>query len=159
MRARLIVALIALGGLTCLVGFAPAPFPRPVRRADNNEITIRTFQGDWKALAMYTVDRNRKPNKIGLWFQGVRVKGDRWIYMVNNQENLSYRLVIEGTKKPPTIDYYEIQGQPARPGMVGILRREANRITVLYYATGPESRAKTFDDMPPNWWVLELERQ
>jgi uncharacterized protein (TIGR03067 family) len=158
MRARVIVGLIVLLGASVFA--APAPFPRPVRRGDTNEITLQNFQGDWKAISMDTVQGGGRFAPAGIWFQGVRVRGDRWFYMVGGKENLNYHLKIDGGKKPPTIDYYDItSGQAERPGMVGILRREGNRVTVLYYATTPEKRAKSFDDMPQGWWVLVLERE
>ena len=156
MKARFLVALLALGGLTA---FAPAPFPRPQRRGDPGVISLPNFQGNWKAVSFDSIGPNNQKNKIGLWFQGVRVRGDRWIYLVDKTENLSYRLVIDGNKRPALIDYYELQGKPERPGMVGIMRREGNRVTILYYATTPESRPKSFETMPANWWLLVLERE
>jgi len=156
MRVRFLVALIVVLGATA---FAPAPFPKPARRGDSNSISIESLQGDWKAVSFDTVAAGDQLNPIGLWFQQVRIKGDRWSYLVNGNEHLSYRLVIGGDKRPAAIDYYEIQGNPERPGMVGIARREGNRVTILYYATGPESRPKAFKGMPSGWWLLVLERK
>jgi uncharacterized protein (TIGR03067 family) len=156
MRVRVIVALIALSGLTA---FAPAPFPKSGRRGDPGVISLQNFQGNWRAVSFDSVGPNNQRSKIGLWFESVRVKGDTWIYVVGGKENLSYRLVIDGDKRPALIDYYEVQGKPERPGMVGIMRREGNRVTILYYATTPDARAKSFENVPVNWWLLVLERQ
>jgi uncharacterized protein (TIGR03067 family) len=154
MRTRLTVALIALAGLPA---FAPAPLPRTARRADPNLITLQNFQGDWKAVRFDYVRNNDKLDPIGLWFQGVRVRGDRWVYLVDGKENLGFRIAI-GDGRPAAIDYYELQGNADRPGMVGLIKREGNRVTILYYATTPENRPKAFTGMPVNWWLLVLER-
>jgi uncharacterized protein (TIGR03067 family) len=156
MRGRLIVALVALAALPA---FAPAPFPRPARRGDPNAISLQLMQGDWRAVSFETIGPNGQRDKIGLWFQHVRVKGERWTYLVNRAENLSYRLAIDGNRRPGWIDYYVLQGKPTQPGMVGLIRREGNRVTILYYGTTPEKRAQTFSNAPVGWWLLVLERE
>src|SRR5262245_2943370 len=155
MRVRLIVALIALAGLTA---FAPAPLSRPPRRGDPNLITVNNFQGDWRAVSFDYVGQNDRLSPIGLWFQGVRVKGDNWIYLVDGRESTSYRITIDNGR-PAAIDYYEIDGNKARaPGMIGLVRREGSRVTILYYGSG-QPRPRGFTNMPVGWWLLVLERR
>src|SRR5437660_160498 len=119
MGVRLIVGLVVLAGLPA---FAPAPFPRPQRRAEPNVISLQALQGNWRATSFESTGQNNQRTKIPLWFQSVRIKSDRWSYVVNGNENLSYRLVIDGNRRPGWIDYYELQGSTERPGMVGIVR-------------------------------------
>src|SRR5207237_131384 len=110
---------------------APAPFPRPERRGDPNAISLQSFQGTWKAVSFDGIGPNNTRTNLGLWFQHVRVRGDRWIYVVNDAEGLTYRIAVTGDRRPALIDYSEIQGGPKQAVMVGIMRREGNRITVL----------------------------
>jgi len=42
--------------------------------------------------------------------------------------------------------------------MLGLIRREGNRVQILYYTAAPENRARSFEDPPAGWWLLTLER-
>src|SRR5262245_50589079 len=134
MRVRLIVALIALAALTA---FAPAPLPKTSRRTDPNLLTVANFQGDWTAVSFDYVGAGDQLSPIGLWFQGVRIRGDHWIYLVNGSESSTYRITIDNNTRPAAIDYYEVQGKPEKPGMFGIVKRQGSRVTILYYGYGP----------------------
>jgi uncharacterized protein (TIGR03067 family) len=148
---RVIVSVVALLALTA---FAPAPLPRSERRG--GAVTLPRLQGDWKVVSFDTVGADRKLTPIGKWFQGVRIKGDRWIYLVNGQENLSFRITI-GDGRPATIDYFNLSGQTEKPYMIGIAGRQAGRVAILYYWM-PATRATSFEEAPANWWLLILER-
>jgi hypothetical protein len=64
---------------------------------------------------------------------------------------------VEPNQKPAAINWYVGQ-QKENPGMVGIIRREGDRVTILYYATNPNQRPKTFDNPPVGWWILTLRK-
>jgi hypothetical protein len=42
--------------------------------------------------------------------------------------------------------------------MIGIVRRKGNRVDILYYAAG-HTRPTSFENIPINWWLLELQRE
>jgi uncharacterized protein (TIGR03067 family) len=157
MKTRLLLALITLLVLTA---FAPAPFPRSKRERETfDEINLKSFQGTWKVISMEVIEQGNVPKRIPWNITHVRVKGDHWSYLVNQAENSNYRMAIDGTRKPASIDWYTDGAQPNRPGMVGLIRRQGDRVRILYYVTTPENRATSFDDPPVNWWLLTLQRQ
>jgi uncharacterized protein (TIGR03067 family) len=158
--------VLALASLICLTAFAPAPFPRPERRGGGTDIDMKSFQGTWKVISMEIVQGNGQNQRLTDWgwqttgTTGVRVKGDRWTYLNNGRDSSSYRVDIDPTKKPAAIDWFTglNKGANDRPGMLGLIRREGSRLTILYYATGPENRPKVFENPPRGWWILKLER-
>jgi uncharacterized protein (TIGR03067 family) len=149
MRARLLVALLALFGVTA---FAPAPLPRRGRGAQG-EITLASFQGTWKVVSFDTVGPGGRRTDVR-WFQQVRVESDLWTYVVNGGNSSSYRITIEGAR-PAALDFITPGGRGVI--MAGIIRRQGNRVTILYYSAGPP-RPRSFEDPPDNWWLLVLEK-
>src|SRR5882724_11703030 len=99
MKTRLLVVLLSLGGLTA---FAPAPFPKPGPRTPSDAVTLTTLQGDWKAISFDQIGPNGQLSNV-LWFQGVRVQKDRWHYLVSGQERQSFRIVVNGSRRPSAI--------------------------------------------------------
>src|SRR5688500_1255808 len=149
--ARVWFSLIVLLGATA---FAPAPFPRPERRRDSDSVSAAALQGDWKVVSFDAVGPDRRLTPLGQWFQGVRIRGDRWTYLVDGNERDSFRVVIHAGR-PAAIDFYLAQ---EKPYMIGLLRRQGGRVHVLYYWM-PVQRARSFEDMPQRWWLLVLERR
>jgi uncharacterized protein (TIGR03067 family) len=162
----MIRTVVALTALLALTAFAPAPFPRSERRRDRGEINMETFQGTWKVISMEIVrqgGQNQVLNDWGWQTKGttaVRVKGDRWTYLHDGRDSSSYRVNIDSTKRPANIDWFTSFNKTPndRPGMLGLIKREGSRLTILYYATAPENRPKGFDNPSNGWWILKLER-
>src|SRR5262245_42128730 len=151
--ARVLFSLVTLIGLTA---FAPAPFPRTERR-DPNGIDLQRFQGDWKAISFDEIGPNGQRTAIQLWFLGVRVNGERWNYLSAEWKEIQgFRLVMNG-RRPTTIDFLRQEDTPARPYMIGLIRREGRRVTIAYYWM-PTERAASFESVPAKWWILVLER-
>jgi uncharacterized protein (TIGR03067 family) len=165
MKPRL---LLALSILLAVTAFAPAPFPKTVRERDRNEIDMKTFQGTWGVVSMEIVQQGGGRNRLPDWgvdatgTTAVQVKGDRWTYMSRGRESSSYRVDIDPTQRPAAINWFtsltKPEGGEDRPGMLGLIRREGHKVTILYYATTPEQRPKTFDNPPNGWWILTLKR-
>jgi uncharacterized protein (TIGR03067 family) len=154
MKARLVIALLAVLGATA---FAPAPFPKTERRGGGDEISLRSLQGNWKAVRFdEIIGKNNERKEGGMWFGGVRIRGDRWSYLVNGDEEHPYQLVISDSR-PATIDFFNVGAKPDHPVMIGLVRREGSRVTILYYRAG-ELRPRSFEHLPVNWWLLALEK-
>src|SRR5687768_13543605 len=100
--ARVLLAMLAVMSLTA---FAPAPFPKAQRR-DVAGISLESLRGTWRAVKFESITPQGGRSEIGLWFQQVRVQDDQWFYIANGKENPSYRIVVDGAKKPATIDFY-----------------------------------------------------
>jgi uncharacterized protein (TIGR03067 family) len=164
MKPRLLLALGVFLGVTA---FAPAPFPKLQRERDRNEIDMEIFQGTWGVVSMEIVQQGGGRNRLTDWgidsngTTAVQIRGDRWTYLSRGQEMSSYRMNID-TGKPAGINWYTSltrpEGGQEAPGMFGLIRREGNRVTILYQAIGSEQRPKTFDDPPNGWWILTLKR-
>jgi uncharacterized protein (TIGR03067 family) len=160
MTVRLIVAVAVL---TSLTAFAPAPFPRTSRDGDRTGIDMKRFQGTWKVISMEIVQAGGRLDKLSDWGEnaqgttGVRVEGDKWTYLTNGNRSGSYWMDIDPTQKPAAVNWYT-QADKKNPGMLGLIRREGDQVTILYYATTPNNRPRTFENPPVNWWVLKLRR-
>jgi uncharacterized protein (TIGR03067 family) len=160
MNVRLIVAVVAL---TCVPAFAPAPFPRTSRDGDRNGIDMKRFQGNWKVISMEIVQAGGQLQKLSDWGEqvqgttGVRVQDDKWTYLGNGRDSASYWMDIDPAQKPAAVNWYTAADKKT-PGMLGLIRREGNQVTILYYATTPENRPKTFENPPVNWWILKLRK-
>jgi uncharacterized protein (TIGR03067 family) len=154
MKGRLIVALIAVAGLTA---FAPAPLPRPQRRGGAEGVSLPQVQGQWRVVAFdeITGPGNQKRNVI--WFRGVRIKGDELAYTNPDGKDAHppFRIVINNSRKPAHMDWF--QGNAKDPVFIGLVRRQGNRFTILYYSAG-QQRPTSFENIPTGWWLLELER-
>jgi uncharacterized protein (TIGR03067 family) len=147
---------VALFAVVAGANAAPAPLPKTPRRGDPDTVSIAAMQGDWRVdkFTMITGPNNQGQNVK--WFQGVRVKGENMCYLVgNNQEQQQMRIVL-GASRPVTIDFMTGGGQNA--SMIGIVRRKGNRMDILYYSAG-HTRPTSFENIPLNWWLLELQRE
>lgn len=142
-----------------LTAFAPAPFPR-TKRGDEENINLQKFQGEWRSLGLKGINSNGDTHEINWGVTSIKVEGELWTFMFGQTENAKYVLVIDGTRKPATIDFYAgtTRTKEARPYMVGLIKRQGTRVTILYYSTTPEQRAKSFENPPANWWLLTLEK-
>lgn len=158
MKARLAFALAVLAFGSA---FAPAPFPRP-GRGNPNAIDQARFQGTWAVVSFEIVQQDGSRNRLADWGSSgttaVRVEGDRWTYLNGQLANSSYLLSIDPGPRPAAINWYVGQ-QKEKPGMLGIIRREGDRVVILYYAATTEAqRPRGFDHPPPGWWILTLRR-
>jgi uncharacterized protein (TIGR03067 family) len=152
LRTRLIVAVVALSGLTA---FAPAPLPR-ARRARGPDFDLARFQGLWKVATVETVTRRGKYAEDGWGATQVRVQGDKWTYFERGQRNASYRIRIDPTKAPATIDFFHLDDKEGRPYVFGLIRRKEGGIEILFSSMTLGQRAGSFDAPPLGWWVLTL---
>jgi uncharacterized protein (TIGR03067 family) len=156
---RSVLALIALFALTA---FAPAPFPKPQR--ERNEIDMKSFQGTWDVVSMEIVRQGGRRQRLRDWgvdakgTNGVRIEGDCWTFLPPTDDRSDFRISIDSSTKPALIDGFPLPGDD-RAGITGLIRREGNKVTVLYYATHPDQRPKTFDNPPIGWAILTLKRQ
>src|SRR5262245_1403460 len=129
-RVRLVVALVALAGLTA---FAPAPLPR-ARRDRGPDLDLARFQGLWQTVRFETVRANG-PTADPSWdATQVRVQGDRWTYLERGQLNASWRIRIDATRSPATIDFFHLSDRGTVPTMIGLIRRKEGRIEILFYS-------------------------
>ena len=156
MRVRIVVALVAASALTA---FAPAPIPRP-RRGSEEGINLAKFQGEWRSLGLQVIGVNGEKSTINWGVTSIKVVGAQWTFMFGDQKNAEYVLVIDGSKRPATIDFYSgtKREQSATPYMVGLIKREGNRVTILYFSTTADKRATSFESPPQGWWLLTLEK-
>jgi uncharacterized protein (TIGR03067 family) len=146
---RLLPLLVAL----CLA-FAPAPPPRGAA-----PVTLRTFQGAWKVVSIESVDEKggKKPTPWNV--NRIRVEGDQFTYLGGDMPIGRDRLVIDASKQPALIDFYSKDRAGAEPYRVGLIKAARGRVVLLFYQTGPENRAKSFDKPPSFWWWVVLERE
>jgi uncharacterized protein (TIGR03067 family) len=159
MTRRLLIAVVALAGLTA---FAPAPFPRPKReRGSGDDISMQTVQGTWRVVSMQRTSRDGKHSPHKWAITHIRIRDGKWTFMENHTENTSYRLKVDGTKKPGQLDFYWTgpgnNNNIMQPAMVGVIRRKGNKVEILYLP-GNHQKPTTFDPPPEGWWLLALQK-
>jgi hypothetical protein len=158
MKARLVVVLIALLGASA---FAPAPFPRPSRKADNNDISLTSFQGIWRVEAFATSSSSGNHAKRDWHIKYIRVKDDQWSFMNSLESaNVSYTIAIDSARRPATLDFFTSPkaANEIQPRGVGIIRRTGDKVFIIYVFGTPDSRAASFERPPDNQWVIWLEK-
>jgi uncharacterized protein (TIGR03067 family) len=148
MKGRALVAL----AVVVLAGFAPAPFPRPVRRADEG-LRLSKLQGSWQCVNQYlavrdgVLARNRAVREVS-------IEDDRWTFRSDRLGSVSYRIVVNVHQTPATLDFF--RGQQKSPHGTGILRREGNTLHLLFIWDG--ERPESFERPPSGAYLLELRR-
>src|SRR5262245_23137193 len=140
---------LALLAASVLTAFAPAPLPR-AKRGDEQNINLAKFQGEWRSLGLKGCNRNGETYDINWSVTSVKVHGEQWTFMTGDGENAKYVLVIDGGRRPATIDFYSgtKRQDGVAPYMLGLIKREGNRVKILYYATTADKRPASFANPP-----------
>jgi len=150
-RHRLLVALLALAGLTA---FAPAPFPRS--RRGEQAVDLNNLQGTWKIVSRLQYRSGRKQPQLEIKSSGthIRVAGKNWISLEGPKALVTWQITLDPTKKPCAIDWHF--GQPQSPSWVGLIRRKGGQVEVLYHSA--PQRPTNFDTLPEGTYILVLQR-
>jgi uncharacterized protein (TIGR03067 family) len=158
MKFRSGLALLAFAGLTA---FAPAPFPRPERLGHSADITLATFQGDWRIeqLQVSNFRGEYAPLKESS-VTHIRITDGRWTYIPSTYQGSKLNISVNHSKTPVRITFYEeADTEKKRIYGVGLLRREGNRVQVLYCWGGESKRPRAFEPPPAGYWLMTLERE
>jgi uncharacterized protein (TIGR03067 family) len=152
MRVRVVVALIALVGLTA---FTPAPFPRKDQRA-REVLDLKGLQGYWRVEkaerttnGTYTV----VPDPV----THILIENDVWVFMHGrgNRSN-EYRILVDPTRKPVWFTFRnKTQNTGGTDGLM--IRLPDGRVKILYQWGG--GRPASFEKPPANYWALTLIRE
>jgi uncharacterized protein (TIGR03067 family) len=154
--SRIAAALLALSLLTA---FAPAPFPKTQRRVAVTEISLATFQGTWRVTSMRTARANGAHTPYTWEVTHVRITKDQWEYMENGRSQGPRLFGIDPTKKPAHFNFLN-----RGPGMdtvsaPGLIRRQGDRIDIIYTWGSPEVRSPSFEAPTDGHWLLSLQRE
>jgi uncharacterized protein (TIGR03067 family) len=127
MMARLILIPVVV----VLLGFAPAPFPRPERK--KKVADTEAIQGTWKVV-LYEMRGGKLGGNLV-----VKVEKDRWHFYRDGgggalQPASSYQLRLDPAATPPAFDWSGV-GAP-NPGYIGSYRLEEKRLTIIFGAAG-----------------------
>jgi uncharacterized protein (TIGR03067 family) len=134
-----------------LVGFAPAPFPRP--RRNDTDINLARFQGTWKVVAHHAWQNGQK--RPSPWsITHVRVRQHQWTLLEGAREVVSYRIELHPNNKPCHIDWRGTQGEAL---WLGLIRRKADRVEVLYYSAS--NRPANFEAPISGSILITLQRE
>jgi uncharacterized protein (TIGR03067 family) len=155
-------AAFSLLALVAASAFAPAPFPRSVRRDDR--ISYRALQGKWRVVSAVRggKDGQRATNKP---FDGITIEGAACIFdrpfryrtPYGEEDLASVPLVLDGTRRPVAIDL-GIAGDETVLLARGIIRRKGDQL-VIVLTFGGGDRADDFDQPPERHYLLTLQRQ
>jgi uncharacterized protein (TIGR03067 family) len=140
-------ALLPLA-VVCLA-FAPAPFPRRERRADDS-VAVQNLIGTWQTVALIhpPSDVVLDPNAHGVGT--VSITDTRWVFASGS----GFDLRIDQAKRPAQIDL-TYEGQKNPHGM-GIIERRGDTLRVIY---AWEKRPTGFQGQPKGCYLLTLKRR
>lgn len=158
MRPHLVVAVLALGGLT---GFAPAPLPRPDRPGDPNRLLER-MQGSWQIVS--AVRGGLKSRLSSSRLTRIRIEGRTWTVqsLVSHRRNgtgIAYNIQLDTSKQPATMDLIRQRDQVS--WMRGVLTLEGDTLKWCYVIGSQASRSARptrFDPVPDGTILMTLQR-
>jgi hypothetical protein len=154
--------LTALTALVTLTAFAPAPFPRPARRENTAEMSLRHLQGRWRIVRFEEMNNGRRVRREDDAVPFVRVEGERWSYLhKDGAVNNSFPVAVNSGRGAVAIDWFT--PGPRRMDMFGLVRRQGDTVQIVA-TSGRESvaarrRPSSFDHLAPDWWVMTLKRE
>jgi uncharacterized protein (TIGR03067 family) len=100
----------------CLsLAFAPAPFPRPIKR-DLNKEDLKLLQGTWKEPGGF------------VWM----ISGSRLIFMVGGKTISEWQITLNARKKPKQFDLHWRAGSGQGVSPLGIYRLQGDILTVCF---------------------------
>jgi uncharacterized protein (TIGR03067 family) len=139
MLSRLLIASLALIGLTAFTLAAPAPKYRPPAVAEQ----LKKLQGMWElsttvtvpqAVAGGAVAQRVILNRVSRSTTRIRIDGDKWSYVrnLNGEERVTtaYTMKLDTSKKPMWLDL--VRDGTNMPTMQGILAIEGDTLKFCY---------------------------
>jgi uncharacterized protein (TIGR03067 family) len=151
MRARLLIALVALLGLTA---FAPAPF---LKRKEKLAPAAR-LEGLWEV-----VSRNGgRPLPKGTMTYNVRIEPGRWLFERDAGvakggagRVTAYFLKVDANASPPTFDLRRKENDPTPYGR-GIYELKGDELRIAYSWSG--TRPDNLTTRKAREWLMTLRR-
>src|SRR5262249_45708971 len=122
--------LTALTALMTLTAFAPAPFPRPVRREGGMEMSLKFLQGRWRIVRFEEMNNGLRVRKEDAAIPFVHVEGERWSYLYKDgSTNNSFPVAVTAGRGTVAIDWFT-RG-PRRLDMFGLVRRRGDTVQIV----------------------------
>jgi uncharacterized protein (TIGR03067 family) len=148
--------LMALASVILLVGLAPLPPKKTDKEADSKK-ALKELEGDW------AIDRYELPSRaadIKHVATGIQIKNGTWSQYTDGDETrivtASYKLKIDTSKKPPTIDMeYSASRKLSR---VGIFQLDGDKLIIVYSLGGGTARPSSIKERGTNQYRLTLSR-
>lgn len=136
--------LVFLVALLSVLGFAPAPFPRPNRSAQKGD--LKKLQGDWIGIEHHRAGQ-KLPEKVGS--MQLSVVNDRWTFSSDGRVASEWTARLDPAATPRAVDLMS----PTRGGgtILGIYRFEGDK---LYFAYEGQTRRPTGFDTSDGWLMV-----
>jgi uncharacterized protein (TIGR03067 family) len=144
----------------CTAGaLAAAPAPLPKARRGNDAITLGSCQGVWAVDHLEVADGQGRLTKTPWGVTHVRISGDRWTLLNNDQVVADVlRIAIDASKSPAHIDWLpRNSNRPEDVSFVGIVRRRGDRLLITFLG-GSTNRAADFESLPAGTYLITARR-
>src|SRR5262245_15092808 len=134
--------LLALMVLLTLTAFAPAPFPKTQRRGAGDEITLATFQGNWKVTNMRTARANGMHEPYSWSVTHIYIEKNLWHFSYNNKPDGGRPINIDPTKKPAHFHFVNQGKDGETVNGPGLIRRVGNKVEIIYTWGTADARSR-----------------
>lgn len=132
MRPRLLLVLLAIA----VLGFAPAPFPKPARPGKDSS-DLSKLQGTWDVVE-YLYQGRRSLSEPAQ----VRISGDRFEFIVRGEVRSKWVVLLDPKTSPRTLD--RRIGDDSRGLLRGIYRFDGDKL-ILCHECATAQRPRGFD--------------
>ena len=131
-----------------LLGFAPAPFPRPNPATDDQ----KAIQGDWKLISR-TYEGGEEDHIVST----LEVKGNRWAFC-NAESSFKSPFIVSFRGKRRPWFYDGKSGDTPVVSMEGIYKVEGDTLIICYITDelilqNPATRPLDFEGGKPGTWL------
>ncbi len=144
-----LVLLLTLG----LVGFAPAPVPKP-----NKVLDLPALAGSWQ-LSRYL--RGDKDSLLGRNMR-ISIQNNTCTFFVTDpgqaeRKGSTYVMKVDPTAKPPMFSWFSQDGKTRQ--FVGTYKADRNKLIIVFVVANlDDSRPTDFDKLGPLDYLMELTR-
>jgi uncharacterized protein (TIGR03067 family) len=148
-----------IGPIVCaavLLGFAPAPFPKPARPASARQ-ALKELEGSWVAVRRCLAghDLMRPGSGMTAEFAGERVS-----YYVETGSKTEWTITLDVGKDPRVFDQKQVNVAGGEHILWGVYRLEGDTLTICYrLGKDPRVRPRSLEGKGPGEWVEEFRRR
>jgi uncharacterized protein (TIGR03067 family) len=137
--------VLLIGASLLLLGFAPAPFPKPDRNRGDDQTDVG---GTW-AFELY--ETSGRPDEHSKKEYTIEMAKDKFVFVTRNNGRTVYAMRLDPTASPPAFTW----SMNNNVMFVGSYRVQKNQVAMIFkYANNVALRPTDFGSKPEYHYVL-----